>query len=70
MFNARRQIETIPLENILNETRCQLQTAGNRAQHYQNMIARDISLVGTDINRKHDSDSIVMNVSLWHEQVY
>ncbi len=28
------------------------------------MIARDIALVGTDIDRKHDSDPIVMNVGL------
>ena len=66
VFNTRRQIETIPLENILSETCCKLQTVANRAQHYQNMIARDIAFVGTDIDRKHDSNSVVMNVGLRH----
>ena len=64
MFDTRRQIKSIPLEDILNETHCKLQTAGNRPRHYQNMITRDIAFVGTDIDRKHDSNSIVMNVGL------
>ena len=42
----------------------------SRSRHittHENMIMRNVAFVSTDVDRKHDSNAIVINIGLYHQ---